>query len=267
MLRLIKIDFKKYANSRTFWVLLLIYFVLIVAVFFFSEKVLNLFLENAKSTTPVPVPNFSLYSFPHIWQNMAFFGGGFKILIALIVLIFVTSEFSYKTIRQNIMNGMSREEFLLSKVLFSGLLSLSATLVLFFSGLVLGFGHTNEVSISMVFGKIDFLAAYFLEIFTLSLMAMFVGFLLRQSGLAIILFALYYIVLETILAAILPDEVSIFLPVESMSNLIDFPNSELLKMFNVNFSEVVSVPDVFICSFWSIFFIGITYLLLRNRDF
>ena len=267
MLRLIKIDFKKYANSRTFWVLLLTYFVLIVAVFFLSEKVLNLFLENAKSTTQVPAPNFSLYSFPHVWQNMAFFGGGFKILIALIVLIFVTNEFSYKTIRQNVMNGMSREEFLLSKVLFSGLLSLSATLVLFFSGLVLGFEHTSEISISMVFSKIDFLAAYFLEIFTLSLMAMFVGFLLRQSGLAIILFALYYIVIETVMTAVSPDEISMFFPVESMSNLIDFPNSELLKMFNVNFSEIVSVPDVLICSFWSIFFVVMTYLLLKNRDF
>ena len=247
--------------------LLLIYFVLIVAVYFLSEKVLNLFLENAKTTTQVPVPDFSLYSFPHIWQNLAFFGGGFKILIALIVLIFVTSEFSYKTIRQNIMNGMNREEFLASKVLFSGLLSLLATIVLFLSGLILGIGHTTELSIPLVFSKIDFLAAYFLEIFTLSLMAMFIAFLLRQSGLAIILFALYYIILETVLVAILPDEVSIFLPVESMSNLIDFPNSELLKMFNVNFSEVVSIPDVFICGFWSIFFIGMTYLLLRNRDF
>jgi len=267
MLRLIKIDFKKYAYTRTFWVLLILYFVLIVAVFFLAENILNLVVNNAKTSAPLPIPDFSLYSFPQVWQNLAFLGGWGKILISLIVLIFVTNEFSYKTNRQNVMNGMSRGEFLASKVLFAMLLSLSATMVLFLSGLVLGFGHTAEFGFSLIFKNVEFLAAYFLELLTLSLLAMFAGFMLKSSGLAIVLFAVYYIVIENILSWVLPEQIAAFLPVNSLENLIDVPNSALMQMFGVNFSESVSLPDVFICIFWSLAFIGITYLFLKKSDF
>ena len=267
MFRLLKIDFKKYAYTRTFWVLLLIYFVLIVGVFFGVEKFLNQALNNARTNAPIPVPDFSLYSFPYVWQNLAFLGGYFKIFVALIVVIFVTNEYSYKTIRQNIMNGMSREQFLASKVLFAALLSLTAAVILFLSGLALGMGHTDDLSLSMGFKNMEFIAAYFLELFTFSLLAMFMGFLFKRSGLSIVMLALYYYIIETILGYSLPEKVYSFLPVKSMSNLIDVPNSALMQMFGVNFREYVSLPDVFICSFWSVFFIGITYLLLRNRDF
>ncbi|MCF6170969.1 MAG: ABC transporter permease [Bacteroidales bacterium] len=267
MLRLIKIDFKKYAYNRTFWILLLTYFILIVSVFFFAEKFLNLFVADAKTNVPLPVPDFSFYSFPYVWHNLAFFGGFFKILTGLIVVIFVTNEYSYKTIRQNVMNGMGRGEFLLSKVIFAGLLSISAALVLVISGLILGLVNTPELRFSLIFTNIGFIAAYFLELFSFSLLAMLIGFLLRQSGLSIVMLAIYFYIAEPILVRLLPDKVSSFLPVESMANLIDFPNSELMKMFNVNFNEFVSLPDVFICSFWSVFFVGMAYLLLRNRDF
>lgn len=267
MLRLIKIDFKKYAYSKTFWVLLLTYFALIVVTFFMAEKILNLFLTDAKSNVPLPVPDFSFYSFPYVWHNLAFFGGFFKILVGIIVVIFITNEFTYKTIRQNVMLGMSRKQFLFSKVIFALLLSLAAALILILSGLVLGFAHTIDLSFSLVFKNIEFIAAYFLEVFTFSLLAMFVGFLFKQSGLAIVLLALYFYIVEPVLTRLLPDTVAGFLPVESMSNLIDFPNSELMKMFNVNFSEFVSLSDVFICSAWSILFVVITWLLLRNSDF
>jgi ABC-type transport system involved in multi-copper enzyme maturation permease subunit len=267
MLRLLKIDFKKYAYNRTFWVLLLIYFTLIVALFFGMEKILNQVLSNAKTSTQMPVPDFSLYSFPYVWQNLAFVGGFFKIFIALIVVIFVTNEYSYKTIRQNVMNGLSREQFLASKVLFALILSFSASVILFLSGIALGIEHTIELSFALIFEKIAFLGAYFLELFAFSLLAMFTGFLLKRSGLAIGLLAIYYYIGENILAFLLPENTSRFLPVKSMGNLIDVPNSALMKMFGVNFSEFVSVPDVFICSFWSVFFIGMTWLLLRNRDF
>ena len=231
------------------------------------EKFINQAISSAKTNAAIPVPDFSLYSFPYVWQNLAFLGGFFKIFIALIVVIFVTNEYSYKTIRQNVMNGMSREQFLASKVLFSVLLSFSAALILFLSGMALGLGHTEELDSVSVFSKMEFIGAYFLELLTFSLLAMFTGFLLKRSGLAIGLLAVYYYIGENVLSFMLPDRISNYLPVESMANLIDVPNSALMRMFGVNFSEFVSVPDVFICSAWSLLFVGMTWLLLKNRDF
>ncbi len=266
MIRLLKIDFRKYFYNRSFWVLFLIYVLLNLLVFTGAEKFVNEIVQNAGSSTPLEIPGFSLYSFPLVWHNLSYLGGFFKIVLALIVIIFITNEFSYKTIRQNIMNGMGREQFLFSKVIFVFVLSFAATLLMFVTGLFLGYAHTNEVSFALFIQKIGFIPAYFLELFTFSSLALLVGFLLRKTGLSIALLALYYYAFEPILSYRLPENIAAYLPLKSMGNLIDVPNSSLMKMFGVNFREFVSMPDVYLCSLYSMVFIGIVYLILRNKD-
>jgi len=266
MLRLLKIDFRKYFFSRTFWVLISIYTVLLVLLFFSIEKVLNNLVTEQSQGAPIPIPGFSLYTFPLVWHNLTFLAGYFKIFLALIALIFVTNEFTYKTMRQNVMNGMSRGQFLASKVLFIFILSFLSVFILFLSGLYLGIQKSEVVSLDLVFEKIGFLPAYFVELFTFCSMALLIGFLVKNSGLAIGLLAIYYLIIEGIISYLLPDTVSKYLPVEAMGNMIDIPNSSLMKMFGVNFSEVVSMPDLVTSIVYSVVFIGTIYLILRRSD-
>lgn len=267
MYRLLKIDFRKYYYSKIFWILVSIYLALIVLVFFSAEKILNsVIIEQAGQNSPVPVPSFSLYSFPLVWHNLTFVGGFFKIFLALIVMSFITNEFTYKTIRQNVMMGMSRTNFLFSKLLFVFGLSFLSTFILFISGSILGIMHTEQPTMALFLEKIEFLPAYFLELFTFNSMALLLAFLIQRSGLSIGLLALYYYIIEPIISFILPEKISAFLPVVAMGNLIDIPNSSLMKMFGVNFSELVSMPDVYICITYSILFIGVTYWLIRKKD-
>jgi ABC-2 type transport system permease protein len=266
MISLLKIDFRKYFFSKVFWILLSIYLALIVIVFFSSEKMLNNVIVEAGKGAPVTVPNFSLYSLPLVWHNLTFVGGFFKIFLALIVLTFITNEFSHKTVRQNVMLGMSRGQFLFSKVLFVFNLSLISTLILFVSGAILGITHTENMTVALFFEKIEFLPAYFLELFTFCSLSLMLAFLIQRSGLSIGLLALYYYIVEPIAGRMLPDQVSNYLPVESMGNLIDIPNSSLMKMFGVNFREFISVPDVYICLVYSAVFIGITFLVINRKD-
>jgi len=155
------------------------------------------------------------------------FGGFFKIFLALIVIVSVAGEFSYKTIRQNVMNGMSRSEFLFSKVLFIFNLSLLSALVLFLTGTVLGLIKSEQVTFQLFFEKIEFIPAYFLELFTFNALALLIAFLLKKSGLAIGLLALYFYIIEPVASFIVPEKVAGYLPVEAMGNLIDKPNSPL----------------------------------------
>jgi len=266
MIRLIKIDFRKYFYSRSFWILTSLYLLLIVLVFAGSQGFMNKITENAGKNSPISIPSFSLYSFPYVWHNLAFLAGFFKIFPALIVVIFVTNEFSYKTIRQNVMSGMSRNEFLLSKVLFVFIFSLISTVVLFFSALILGWTHTNPITASLVYDKMVFVPAYFLELFTFSMLAMMIAFLVKKQGLSIGMLALYYYVIEPLVAYKLPDEISQYLPVKAMGHLIDIPNSSLMKLFGVNFRDYVSAQDVLLCLFYSFVFIGVVYFFLKHSD-
>ncbi len=266
MIRLLKIDFRKYFFSKTFWILLTIYGILLVLTFFLIEKILNNIMIETGQNSPVPLPNFSIYSFPLVWHNLTYLGGFYKIFLALIVLTYVTNEFTYKTVRQNVMNGMSRIQFLLSKVLFVFNLSLFSAVILFISGSILGITHTEEFTTALFLEKIEFIPTYFLELFTFCSMALLLAILIQRSGLAIGFLALYYYILEPIVSFILPEQLTAYLPVESMGNLIDIPNSALMKMVGVNFREFISVSDVFICSAYSLIFIGLTYLIIVKKD-
>ena len=266
MNKLIKIDYRKYGHSRSFWVLSALYVALVLIVFMVIESFLNHVMTNVGKGSSVTIPGFSLYSFPHVWHNMAYLAGFFKIFLALIVIIFVTNEFGYKTIRQNVMSGMSRGEFLMSKVLFVFIIALAVTIVLFLSALFLGLTHTDHLTAAMIFPKMFFVPAYFLEVFSFLLLAMLFAFLLQKQGLAIGIFALYYYVVEPVISYKIPAGVARFLPVKLITHLIDVPNSSLMKLFGVNFRETVSWTDVGGCLVYSALFVLIVYLYLKNRD-
>lgn len=246
--------------------MLAVYFSLLILFFFGVEKFVNEALKNASDSSPVTIPAFSIYAFPYVWHNLAFLGGFLKIFLALIILYFVTSEFSNKTIRQNIMNGMSRSQFIVSKLLFVALLSLFSALVLLFSGFVLGMIHTEEVTFQLMTDKAAFIAAYFLEVFTFGVMAMLLGFLIHKPILSIGALAVYYYIAEPILSVVLPERIVPFLPVEAMGNLIDMPNTALMKMFGVNFRDYISLQDAIICVVYSLLFVGLIFLVYRKKD-
>jgi ABC-2 type transport system permease protein len=266
MKRLIKIDFRKYYRNRSFWVLIGLYVVLVVFVFAVIESFLNHVVTHVGKGSQIPIPAFSLYSFPYVWHNLAFLAGFFKIFLALIVIIFVTNEFNYKTIRQNIMSGMSRVEFLFSKVIFVFFIALAVTLVLFLSALLLGFMHTENLEPGLVFSRMYFVPAYFLEVFTFLLFAMLFGFLLKKQGLTIGIFALYYYVIEPMVAFRLPENVARFLPVKMITHLIDVPNSSLMKLFGIHFRENILATNVVGCLIYSVVFVFLVYLSLKNSD-
>ncbi len=265
-MRLIKIDARKYLHNRTFWVFSALYAIMVVLVFTGMESFLNHVVSRVGGKTQTAIPTFSLYAFPYVWHNLAFIAGLFKIFLALLVIIFITNEFNYKTIRQNIMSGMSRVEFLFSKVLFVLIISLTVTLILLFSALFLGLTHTEHLSASLLFSKIYFVPVYFLEIFTFLLFALMVAFLLQKQGLSIGLFALYYYVAEPLFAFRLPAEVSRYLPIKMITHLIDVPNSSLMRLFGVNFRETVSGIDIAGNIIYALLFVFIVYRYLKNKD-
>lgn len=266
MFRLLKIDFKKYFYSKVFWIMTGIYAGLLILVFFGAEKIINGILANASTNAPVTMPGFTLYSFPLVWQNLAFFAGFLKIFLALIVLFFITNEFSNKTIRQNIMNGMSRVQFILSKLIFVFILSLASAFILLVSGFILGFTFTEGLTNTMIIEKAVFIPAYFIEVFTYNMLAMLFAFILQRSLLSIGALALYSYIFEPILVGIFPASIGKFMPVESIGNLIDVPNTALMKMFGVSFRESVSMPDMLICTIYCCIFTLLILLTYKRKD-
>jgi ABC-2 type transport system permease protein len=89
-------------------------------------------------------------------------------------------KISYRTMRQNVIEGLSKWEFLQSK--FALILSLSgaATIFIFIEGMVTGLIYSTVTYPEMIFSELEFLLGYFLEVLTFLCFAMLLGAVIEK---------------------------------------------------------------------------------------
>lgn len=214
------------------------------------------------------VPNIDLslkpiLQFPDIWQNLTYIAGYFKIILAIIVITSVCSEFSLATARQNIIDGFSRKEWLFSKMGLAKILALFSTTLVICVGLVMGYTQGVEVDLKIVFTRLDFVLAYFVELVVYFIYALFLAVLLKRTGLSIILLLTYDFILEPILSIGIPDSYSRFLPMSTIDNLNTFP---FTKYVGEEVLSAVSIEQLVWAISYGIIFAFFTYLVINKRD-
>lgn len=275
MLKLLKIEFKKILTYRVFWILMGSYFIFLILGILMAGFTINNWIDEINKHSPIPFPHATIYFFPDIWQNITFFASIRFILIlpATVIIILITNEFTNKTIRQNIVNGMSRQEFLLSKLQIIFLISVLITFILFIGTLILGYVNTSSPDMAMVFKKMNYMAGFFIQVFSILVFAFFLGFLLRNTGLSIAIFTLYVAIVEPVLFFILkipklqPNNISQFLPVNSVIRIVQYPYFPMLKkLMGLNVQEHLSMLDCLVPLVYASVMIGIVYWVLAKKD-
>jgi ABC-2 type transport system permease protein len=275
MRRLLRIEFKKILTYKVFWILMGLYFLFLCLGILMAGVTINSWIDNLNKHSPLPFPHITIYFFPDIWQNITFFASIRFILIlpAIVIIILITNEFTNKTIRQNIVNGLSRQEFLLSKIQLIFLISILLTFILVIGTLILGLTNTAGNTIPMILRKISFAGGFFIQIFSFLIFAFFTGFLLRNTGLSIAFFTLYALIIEPVLYFILkipklqPNNVSRFLPVNSVVRVVEYPYFPILKkIMGLNVQEQLSILDCIVPLIYSMVMVGIVYWVLSLKD-
>jgi ABC-2 type transport system permease protein len=256
----------KIFNYRTFWILTGVYTSTLVLLMFSLQGIINNITFNVNNKSPLPIPDFSVYSFPAVWQNLTYIAGFLKIFPAFLIIILVTNEFTFNTLKQQIITGSTRLEFLTGKIFLILIFAISVAILIGITGLIAGLMQESPDFKEIIGSKLLFIPAHALELFTYMMFAAFLAVLLKRAGIAVIAFLLYSLILERILAFRLPDNISRFLPLEATGNLIPLPNSSLMKLFGVSFSEYTSMSDIAICSGWVIVFALLIYSILLKRD-
>jgi ABC-2 type transport system permease protein len=256
----------KILNYRTFWILTGIYAATLVLLMFSLQGIVNNITVNVNNKSPLPIPDFSVYSFPGVWQNLTYIAGFLKIFPAFLIIILITNEFTFSTLKQQIITGCSRLEFITGKIFLIMVLAVSVAILVGITGLTAGLLQGSPDFTKMISSKLLFIPAHALELFTYMMFAAFLAVLLKRAGIAVIVFLLYSLILERILAFRLPGNISRFLPLEATGNLVPLPNSSLMKLFGVSFSEYTSWLDIATCFGWVIIFVLIIYSILVKRD-
>lgn len=270
MIRAFTLEWLKLKNYKVFWILFGLYLLAQLVItnggIFVLEWLKSLGADfNGLDPTMIPI-----YDFPDIWQNSTYLGSFVKVLIAFIVIISVNNDLTYNTLRQNIIDGISKKEFLMSK--FSIILFISGvcTLVLFTSGLITGLIYSHVTDLKYIFDELEFILAYFVQLVVFSMFAFAIALIIKKAGFAIVFVCLYTIFFEPIATAIMEHsplnvytlEYVKFFPVYSINNLIDIP---FQKYAFQEINDNVYWHEWLIAVSWGVIFtLFITYRLNRK---
>jgi hypothetical protein len=214
-----------------------------------------------------------IYDFPDIWQNTTYLASFIKVLLGFIVIISVNNDLSYNTLRQNVIDGISKREFLMSKIVLIIFLAILSVTFLFAAGLINGSIYSHVHGAKYIFDELEFLAAYGFEIIVFCSLAFLVAMLIKKSGFAIIALFLYTLMFEPILAAIFENNsyfngtfweaMAPFFPIRSLNNLISIPYGRYLFQ---EITDYVPTSAVMISLGWLVFYLSTIFFLLSKKD-
>lgn len=277
MLRLLGIELHKLKNSRASKVLIITYFALLTSIALIAAIKFDI------GPIKFHLAEQGIFNFPYIWHFNTFIAGFFKLFLLLVIVSMVANEYSNKTLKQNLIDGLSKKEFILSKFYTVALFALISTLFIFVTSLILGLIYSDFNEISIIFSDLDYLLAFFVKLMGFFSFGLFLGMLIKRSAFAVGAMLIWFFA-ETIgynffkwnlfRDSAVADNIFQFAPLKSMYNLIDEPFSRLnaVKTLASQVGEDISYDygvhwyELAIVLGWTFIFIYLSLLLLKKRD-
>lgn len=162
------------------------------------------------------------FAFPDVWQNTAYVASWVDYLLYVIALQAITHEYQFRTNRQNVVDGLRRTEYVAGKILLLLALALVATALVVV--LALGFGLTYGGRSADVLTGARAAAFYGLQVFGYLMLALFIGTLVRRTGVAVLAFVGYTLLAEPLLRGLaLPHGAGRALPSAAFAALVPNP--------------------------------------------
>ncbi|NND32661.1 MAG: hypothetical protein HKN76_08730 [Saprospiraceae bacterium] len=270
--RLLQIEWLKLKDYRPFWIILIMYGVCFLITTCGGMLFLRFLKKQGADFEGLDPTILPLYDFPDLWQHMAYLGSFCKVILAFVVVISVANEENFRTLRQNIIDGLTKQEWWLSKMLLILGLSLGGTILLFLAGMMMGLIYSHPEGYRHIFDCLDMLAAFFLVLVTYLTFSFWITLLIPKVGLVIVGLFLYTIMFEPFLALFLENvpQVPAYIksvvpcfPVRSLYYLIPVPFPKFLLM---EYRDFVPTKEIFIVLGWLIINLYLSHLILRRKD-
>ncbi len=219
-LYMLSLEWKKIKNYRTFQVLILLYATLLPSLLLLGKQLNGLPPEIGSSEM--------FYMFPTVWNFLAYLGSWLSFFfLGFLVIILTTNEYTFKTLRQNVITGLTRMDFFKGKFMLILTIALFATLYYCVCSLAYGFTHTQAIYSSKIFQEIQLVPRYFLMCMGYMSFAFLVSILVKRTGLSVLLYIAYIMFLESALKGLLlyytRSEVINFLPMNALEDLTPIP--------------------------------------------
>ncbi|MGB0897417.1 MAG: ABC transporter permease [Flavobacteriaceae bacterium] len=274
MTRLLRIEFQKLWQNKMSRFLLIVSFIVPFSVLILSSIKIDFF-----GYFTIDLAQTGIFNFPFIWHIIPFFASYFKLFFALIVVSMISNEYSYRTIKQNLIDGLSKKEFVLSKFYFILVYTMLSTLFIGIATLVIGLIHSSHTDFDILFIDIEFVAAYFFKLLGFFSFCFFMAVLIKRSAFAlgalIVTAFVELIIYENLQWNWANEEVAtnvmMFAPFTALYNLINQPIQRIVMMSSPDKTDLaydyaVHWYEIAIVCVWTFIFIYASYWLLKKRD-
>ena len=270
MKRLLAIELQKIWKNKASRVLTIAYFVLLSFIALIASIKFDL------GPFHVDPAEMGIFNFPFIWHFNTYIAAILKFFLAIVIVSMMANEYSYGTLKQNLIDGLSKKEFILSKFYTVILFALLSTVFVFVMTLILGYSFSSFNETSIVFMDIIYLFGYLVKLIGFFSFCLFLGILVKRSAFAIGFLFIWYVFEKILMHMIeIPQKVADFLPLESMYNLIKEPISRFKTVQSIEsqLSDSTNIRDysvhwysILIVLVWISIFIFLSYKLLKRRD-
>ena len=180
MLHLLKIEWLKLKNYRTFWILSALYLISIYGINYIVYRIQeNIYSAKVAKGMAEIVIGSRPYSFPAVWQMTSYVSSYLLFLPGLLLIIFITNEYSFKTHRQNIIDGWSRKDFISVKLVLAVIVAFISTLMVFFTALSFGLSSGSAFN----YDKVYYLGYFFIQTLSYSMVALLFSILFKRGAL------------------------------------------------------------------------------------
>jgi len=165
------------------------------------------------------------FKIPEAWHTIAYSSSIFVFIPAVVVIMFISNEYTYKTHRQNIIDGWSRNQFMFAKMLDVLMVTLLVTLLYLIVTLIINF--TNPANpFASAWDQSYYIGLFSLQTFAQLSIAFLVGYLVRKAFISLGIFLFYFLILENVLVGWLSyKKIGLYkyLPLETSDRLIPPP--------------------------------------------
>ena len=280
MFRLLAIEFHKIRFNKASRVLSIIYFGLLTCIALIAAIKFDI------GPIKFHLAEMGIFNFPYIWHFNTYMAAILKFFLLLVIVSMMSNEYSYKTLKQNLIDGLSKKEFILSKFYTVVAFAAISTLFVFVVSLVLGLMYSDYNEIAIILSDLEYLLAFFIKLVGFFSFGLFLGIVVKRSAFAVGAM-LVWLIGESMFKGYLfyalrnadntseqVNTIMQFLPLEAMANLIKEPFSRLGAVksianqvgetFTKNYS--VELFNILIVSAWIFAFIYLSLALLKKRD-
>ncbi len=276
MKRLLSIELQKLWLNRASRVLIISYFGILSLIALIAN------IEFDIMGVHISMADQGIFNFPFIWHFNSYVAVYFKGFLAIIIVSMMANEYSYGTLKQNLIDGLSKKEFIASKVVTIAFFAFASTTFVYIMTLILGLRFSSYTEAAIIFRDQKYIIAYLINLMAFFSFCLFAGILVKRSAFALGFTIVWYLA-EGLLYGLMrwklfnkeiADSIKQFFPLSAISDLLINPSERFkaVRAIQTNIGVTSQVDyslhwtNIAIVAVWSGLFIYASYYILKKRD-